>query len=92
MNRYELYRSPDQKAARFPVTQACKVAEVSTSGFYDWCFRTAGELTDREIAEAELVELIDEIFDVAEGRGFARTHPMSRGVRTCQATSRSRPP
>ena len=26
----------DQKAAGFPVTKACEIAEVSTSGFYDW--------------------------------------------------------
>ena len=57
----------DQKAAGFPVTTACKIAEVSTSGFYDWCTRAAAEPTPREIADANLVELIREIFDITEG-------------------------
>ena len=35
MSRYACVA--DQKAAGFPVTKACEVAEVSTSGFYDWC-------------------------------------------------------
>jgi putative transposase len=70
------YRCVDnQKAAGFPVTKACEVAGVSTSGFYDWCNRTAAEPTAREIAEAELVALIREIFDVAEGNyGVPRIH------------------
>jgi hypothetical protein len=29
----------DQKAAGFPVTTACEVVGVSTSGFYDWLKR-----------------------------------------------------
>ena len=53
----------DQKAAGFPVTTACEIADVSTSGFYDWCQRETAEPTDREIAEADLVALIREIFD-----------------------------
>ena len=40
----------NQKAAGFPVTAACKAAEVSTSGFYDWCAREAAEPTVREVA------------------------------------------
>ena len=39
MSRYECVAH--QKAAGFPVTTACDVAEVSTSGFYDWCNREA---------------------------------------------------
>jgi transposase InsO family protein len=65
----------DQKAAGFPVTTACEIAEVSTSGFYDWCAREAAGPTDREIAEAELVGLIREIFEVTEGNyGVPRIH------------------
>jgi len=37
VNRYTCV--VDQKAAGFPVTKACEVADVSTSGFYDWCAR-----------------------------------------------------
>ena len=37
MSRYACVA--DQKAAGFPVTAACEVAGVSTSGFYDWCRR-----------------------------------------------------
>ena len=41
----------DQKAAGFPVTTACEIAEVSTSGFYGWCQREAAPPTERELAE-----------------------------------------
>ena len=65
----------DQKAAGFPVTKACEIAEVSTSGFYDWCQREAAPPTERELAEAELVSLIREIFDATEGNyGVPRMH------------------
>jgi len=65
----------DQKAAGFPVTAACAVAEVSTSGFYDWCAREAAPPTPREVAEADLVELMREIFDAADGNyGVPRMH------------------
>jgi putative transposase len=65
----------DQKAAGFPVTTACEVAEVSTSGFYDWCQREAAPPTERELAEADLIELIREIFEATEGNyGVPRMH------------------
>lgn len=57
----------DQKAAGFPVTAACAAAEVSTSGYYDWCEREAAGPTERQVAEAELVALMREIFDAADG-------------------------
>jgi transposase InsO family protein len=40
---------------------------VSTSGFYDWRQREAAGPTERELAEAELVELMREIFDASDG-------------------------
>jgi len=65
----------DQKAAGFPVTAACRIAEVSTSGFYDWCAREAAGPTERELADEALVELIREIFDAADGNyGVPRMH------------------
>jgi len=65
----------DQKAAGFPVTTACEIADVSTSGFYDWCNREAAPPTVRELAEADLVTLIREIFDATEGNyGVPRMH------------------
>jgi putative transposase len=57
----------DQKAAGFPVTAACEAAEVSTSGYYDWCAREAAGPTERQVAEAELVAWMSEIFDAADG-------------------------
>ena len=78
MSRYACVA--DQKAAGFPVTKACEVAEVSTSGFYDWCQREAAEPTQREIAEAEIVELIREIFNATDSAyGVPRIH---RDLRT----------
>jgi putative transposase len=65
----------DQKAAGFPVTAACEAAGVSTSGFYDWCHREAAGPTERQAAEAELVALMREIFDAADGNyGVPRMH------------------
>jgi putative transposase len=57
----------DQKAAGFPVTVACEAAGVSTSGYYDWRARRAAGPTDRELADAELVELMRELFDESDG-------------------------
>jgi putative transposase len=57
----------DQRAAGFPVTAACAAADVSTSGYYDWCAREAAGPTERQLAEAEMVALMREIFDAADG-------------------------
>ena len=73
MSRYACVA--DQKAAGFPVTTACEIAEVSTSGFYDWSARAAAGPTERQLADDALVELIREIFDTAEGAyGVPRIH------------------
>jgi putative transposase len=73
VSRYECVA--DQKAAGFPVTRACEAVEVSTSGFYDWCAREAAEPTEREVAEADLVAMMWEIFDAADGNyGVPRMH------------------
>jgi transposase InsO family protein len=65
----------DQKAAGFPVSAACAAAAVSTSGFYDWQARQAAGPTERDVAEAELVELMHEIFDASDGNyGVPRMH------------------
>lgn len=73
MSRYECVA--DQKAAGFPVNKACEVADVSTSGFYDWCAREAAPPTVREIAEDALVALMRDIFTAADGNyGVPRMH------------------
>jgi putative transposase len=70
------YESVDaQKAEGFPVTAACEAAGVSTSGYYDWCARQKAGPTERQGAEAELVALMGEIFDAADGNyGVPRMH------------------
>jgi putative transposase len=81
VSRYECVA--DQKAAGFPVNKACEVAEVSTSGFYDWCTRVAAGPTPRELADDALVVLIREIFDETDGNyGVPRMHTelRDRGV------------
>ncbi|MGI8793838.1 MAG: IS3 family transposase [Acidimicrobiales bacterium] len=55
------------KAAGFPVTSACEAADVSTSGYYDWAEREAAGPTERQLAEAELVALMRQLFDDADG-------------------------
>jgi transposase InsO family protein len=73
VSRYECVAL--QKAAGFPVTAACDVAEVSTSGFYAWCARETAGPTEREVAEADLVGLMREIFTTADGNyGVPRMH------------------
>ena len=73
MTRYRCV--DDQKAAGFPVTAACEAAGVSTSGFYDWSAREAAGPTERQVAEAELVELMRDIFDASDGNyGVPRMH------------------
>jgi putative transposase len=57
----------DQKAAGFPVTAACEAAGVSTSGYYDWCEREAAGPTERQLAEADLVALMQDLFAAADG-------------------------
>jgi len=57
----------DQKAAGFAVTSACEAAGVSTSGYYDWAGREAAGPTVRQLAEADLVEMMRELFDESDG-------------------------
>jgi len=57
----------DQKAAGFAVTSACEAAGVSTSGYYDWQQREAAGPTERQLAEADLVALMRQLFDDADG-------------------------
>jgi putative transposase len=57
----------DQKAAGFPVTAACAAAGVSTSAYYDHHVRLAAGPTARQVQEAQLVELMREIFDASDG-------------------------
>lgn len=73
MSRYECVDA--QQAAGFPVTAACEAAGVSSSGYYDWRTREAAGPTERQLAEAELVALMREIFDAADGNyGVPRMH------------------
>jgi putative transposase len=57
----------DQKAAGFPVRAACEAAGVSASGYYDWREREAAGPTERQVAEAQLVEMMRELYDEADG-------------------------
>lgn len=50
-----------RKAENFPTALCCRVAGVSTSGFYDWVAREAAGPTDAQTAEAELVAVMREI-------------------------------
>ncbi|MHB1930757.1 MAG: hypothetical protein ACYDEN_11040 [Acidimicrobiales bacterium] len=49
------------------MTTACEAAGVSTSGYYDWCARQTARPTERQLAEAELVALMRDLFDAADG-------------------------
>jgi putative transposase len=56
-----------QQAAGFPVTMACDAAGVSTSGFYDHKARVAAGPSKRQVAEAEIVALMREIYTGSDG-------------------------
>ena len=51
----------DRKAEGFPITMACKVAEVSRQAFHDWRAKRAAGPTDAELADAVLVAEMREI-------------------------------
>ena len=59
MTRYRWVAA--RKAEGFPITAACKVAEVSTTAFDDWRRRQEAGPTDADLEEARLVAAIREI-------------------------------
>lgn len=65
MSRYRCV--DDQKAAGFPVSAACEASGVSTSGYYDWRQREAAGPTERQVADAQLGELMVEIWEASDG-------------------------
>ena len=67
MTRYRWVAA--RKAEGFPTTMACRAAQVTRQGFYDWCRRSAAP-SGAEAAEAELIREIRGIhaeFDGAYG-------------------------
>jgi transposase InsO family protein len=49
------------------MTAACEAAGVSSSGFYDWVEREAAGPSPRQLADAQLVELMREIYEASDG-------------------------
>ncbi len=77
MTRYRWVAA--RKAEGFPITVACKVAQVSTTAFNDWRRRQAAGPTKAEVAEAALVEAIREIHAESDGTyGQPRVTPELR--------------
>jgi transposase InsO family protein len=77
----------DRKAEGFPITMACKIAEVSRQAFNDWRAKQTAGPSDAEVADAALVAAMREIqaeFDDTYGqprmtpelrdRGFCVNH------------------
>ena len=52
-----------RKAEGFPITMACRVAEVSRQAFYDWRLLTKSGPSEAEQAEDELVQQMRDIAD-----------------------------
>jgi transposase InsO family protein len=68
-----------RKAEGFPITMACKVAEVSRQAFHDWRLERAAGPTDAEIADAALVAAMREIqVDFDDTYGQPRMTPELR--------------
>ena len=69
----------DRKAEGFPITMACKVAEVSRQAFHDWRAKRAAGPTDAELADAALVAEMREIqAEVDDTYGQPRMTPELR--------------
>ena len=69
----------DRKAEGFPITMACKVAEVSRQAFNDWRAKRAAGPTDAELADAVLVAEMREIqAEVDDTYGQPRMTPELR--------------
>jgi transposase InsO family protein len=76
--------STTRRRPGFSFTAACEAAGVLTSGFYDWHTREAAGPTERQIAEAELVALMRDVFDAPDRNyGVPRMH---RGLRRAGLT------
>ena len=65
MTRYRWVAA--RKAEGFPITMAAKVAQVSRQAFHEWRARRAAGPTAAELAEADLVELMGEIYGEFDG-------------------------
>jgi len=64
VTRYEWVLA--RRAEQFPVSAACKVAEVSASAFNDWRRQREAVPTEAQIAEAALVEAMRRIHDESD--------------------------
>lgn len=68
--RFRLVR--ELAADGFPVVVACRVLEVSTSGYYEWIDRPASQ---RDVADAHLVNMIRDVHVASRGTyGVRRVH------------------
>jgi transposase InsO family protein len=76
----------EERRAEWPVTELCRVLDVSRAGFYAWRSRDAGA---REARREELTRQVAEIHAQAKGRyGSPRVHAelVARGVACCENT------
>jgi len=76
----------EERRAEWPVTQMCRVLDVSRAGFYAWRSRDASATDTRR---EELTQKVAEIHAQAKGRyGSPRVHAelVARGVACCENT------
>jgi transposase InsO family protein len=78
-----------RKAEGFPITMACKAAEVSCQAFHDWRAARSSGPTAAEAAEAELVEQIRSIHDEFDGT-YGEPRITEELARRGQATNHKR--
>ncbi|HEX5908314.1 MAG TPA: IS3 family transposase [Propionibacteriaceae bacterium] len=66
------YEFIDAQKADYPISKMCPWAQVSRSGYYEWCDRPASATTRRR---ARLARLIEAIFEDSDGTyGYRRIH------------------
>ena len=76
----------EERRAEWPVTQMCRVLDVSRAGFYAWRSRDASATETRR---EQLTQEVTEIHAQAKGRyGSPRVHAelVARGVACCETT------
>ena len=87
MTRYRWVAA--RKAEGFPITMACKVAEVSRQAFHDWRAARSSGPTAAEAADAELVEQIRSIHNEFDGT-YGEPRITEELARRGQATNHKR--
>ena len=81
------YRFVEAEKDRYPVTQLCRMAQVSRAAYYQW---HEGRGSERQVADATLTAAVRAIHTVSRGQyGVPRTCSPSCGRRATTSGARA---